>query len=220
MAGEKLEISPGYTPASVLVEETSDAMDNIFDVLIEWPEALQSSVSGLEAAVSYRCSGFEPPEPKTDTYEVTWHGVTAKKVKSGINLQREITLQFRLDANYRLYNLFTYWKKITGDGNTSGVSNTAKLLGTLKVVAPMSEYTAYNFKTAGEGKSADLLLNNSMDANLAYWTLKDCQVVEVGQPKFKNGASGEKQEYSVKFIFGDIGYPFYADPKSFIVSTN
>ena len=210
-----INYTPGYTPASVLMNCTGDAMDNIFDVLITWP---WDSSSSVEAAASYRCSDFKVPEPKTKTYDVTWHGVAVKKVASGVDLSRELSLTFRLDANYALYNKFITWKKITSDVNTSGVANTASALGIIRVVAPGSEYNTQNWSVGSSTESTLLLADGSsstaLNASMIYWTFNDCQAVEVGQPQFKNNATGTAMTYTVKFIFGDVAYPFYDKPTS------
>ena len=124
----------GWTPASVLMNSTGDAMSNIYDIIIDWPWDAGTATGTIfknaaEAAVSYRAEGFSIPEAKSKTYDVYWRGVKVKKVASGIDMDRKFDITFRLDANYALYQKFTAWKKIVGDVNTSGVANTASALG-------------------------------------------------------------------------------------------
>ena len=205
-------ILPGVTPASVLMTSTGDAMDNIFDVMVGWPTALESGAPA--AAASYRCKEFTVPKASTPTHNVSWHGVTVKKVSSGIKLERSQKLQFRYDANYSLYMRFKAWKRITGDVNTSGVANTESALGWLAVVAPGQEYNSQSFydmitKTPGNNENGDsLMYNNLSNMRLLYWILNSCQVVDVGSPKFQNKDTGSEMWYDVEFIYGDIADPF------------
>ena len=206
----------GWTPASVLVNSTGDAMDNIYDILIEWPWQGGSSnggvISGAEAAASYRASGFKIPEPKTKTYDVSWRGTSVKKVASGIELSRIFTLTFRLDANYALYQKFVAWRKVTNDVNTGGVSNTESALGKIQVIAPGAEYNSMSWTPATEAVSEKNMLSHALkNVTNVVWTFEDVQCVNVGQPEYKNGATGNAMSYVCEFTFGDVNYPFYSD---------
>lgn len=214
MANENIVLPVGWTPASVLVNSTGDAMDNIYDILIDWPGSstgTNGTVStAAEAAVSYRATGFNIIEPKTKTYDVSWRGVTVKKVASGIDMTRQFDVTFRLDANYALYQKFTAWKKLTGDVNTSGVANTASALGRVQVVAPGAEYNSLSWSTPSTSSDSDNLVSKALDSTTnLVWTFEDVQVIGVETPKFKNNAGGKAMEYKVTFIFGDVAYPFY-----------
>lgn len=200
--------------ATLLMTATGDAMNNMFDVGVKFP--WETSGDGIHPEVSYRCSGFEPPEDKTETYPVTWHGITVQKVKSGINMERKMSLTFRVDATYELYNKFKAWEKVTRDVNTGGVANTASALGQFWVWAPGSEYNAtdsFEKKPNGQGGA---YLRDSMEGKVAdlYWLYDNAQVINVSKPKFSNGASGEKMDYTVEFIFGDVNDPFSTQPKA------
>lgn len=211
---ENIVLPVGWTAASVLVNATGDAMDNIFDILIEWPwNSIGENgtvATGAEAAASYRANGFDIPEPTTNTYDVSWHGTTVKKVSSGVKLDRAFTITFRLDANYALYQKFTAWKKLTSDVNTGGVANTESALGRIQVIAPGAEYNSMSWSTPTTASDTDNMLSTALDSTTnLVWTFEDVQCIGVGTPKFKNGSTGNKLEYQVKFIFGDCSYPFY-----------
>lgn len=214
MANENIVLPVGWTPASVLVNATGDAMDNIYDILIDWPWAntgTNGAVStGAEAAASYRANGFNIPEPKTKTYDVSWRGVTVKKVAAGIELVRTFKLTFRLDANYALYQKFIAWKKVTGDINTSGVANTESALGRIQVIAPGAEYNSMSWSTPTAENDNDNMVSTALSSTTnLVWTFEDVQCINVGSPKFKNGSTGNKMDYEVEFTFGDASYPFY-----------
>lgn len=207
-------VSVGWTPASVLVNATGDAMSNIFDILIDWPwdtGAGPSISSTASAEASYRADGFDVPQPKTDTYDVTWLGVKVKKVASGVNLERTFKLTFRLDANYALYQKFLSWQKLTTDVNTSGVSNTESALGRIQVVAPGAEYNSMSWSVPSTGTDRENLVSQRLGSTKKLvWTFEDVQCINVGQPKFKNEQKGNAMKYEVNFTFGDVEYPFYS----------
>lgn len=202
------------TAASVLMEATGDAMNNIFDVMIVFP---WDSGDNSDAVVSYRCKGFEPPKAEVSTYDVTWHGISVKKVASGIKMDRTQKLTFRLDATYNLYNKFRAWAKVCADVNTGGVANTASALGQILVYAPGSEYNATSSFGASNPNGKDgTLLNETLNGKVTdlYWLLDDVQCVNVGVPKFENTGEGKSMEYEVQFIFGDVNDPFSTQPSA------
>lgn len=209
MADDIPSYLPGWTPASVLMNSTGDAMDNIFDISIFWPWDSQSD--STEVAASYRAEGFDIPEPKTKTHDVTWLGVTVKRVSSGVSLERTFDLNFRLDANYALYSKFVQWQKFVIDVNTSGVANTESALGKVTVTAPGAEYNAMSWTPATKAEAADNKLSvRGNNISKLVWTFEDVAVVEVGTPKFKNQGEGKVMMYKVKFTFGDASYPFFS----------
>lgn len=213
MADNLIEMNPGWTPASVLVNSTGDAMDNIWSLEVLWPWGEESD-SRLKAAVSYRIEGdVAIPSPQEVVYDVEWMGVKVKKIASGQGLDRKLNLNFRLDANYELYQRWQAWHKIVKDVNTGGMSNSASALGTLKIYAPGAEYNALSWTPATKNDdSANLLSAALPGVTKLVWTLSDVQVTNVTQPKFKNGAQGAKQTYTVSYIFGDVAYPFLGTP--------
>lgn len=206
--------SVGWTPASVLVNSTGDAMNNIFDIYIDWPWSTIGTNGQIsdatEAQVSYRAKGFDIPEPKTNTYKVTWNGITVNKVAAGVSLDRKFNLTYRLDANYALYNKFLAWKKLTSDVNTSGVANTASALGRVQVVAPGAEYNSLSWSTPETASAEQNLMHRRLGSTtMLAWTFEDVQCTNVGTPKFAQAETGSIMEYQVEFIFGDVAYPFY-----------
>ena len=211
-----LVLPVGWTPASVLMNATGDAMDNIYDIIIKFPwqgAATNNSIESdaADAATSYRASKFDIPEPKENTYDVEWRGVKVKKVGTGVMLERTFTLEFRLDANYALHQKFIAWEKLVHDVNTSGVANTASALGTVQVVAPGAEYNAMSWSTpTSANDEANMAVSALPNTTNLVWTFEDVAVVSVGQPKFKTAEKGSKMSYQVKFIFGDVAYPFYS----------
>lgn len=212
----------GATPASTLVQSTGDAMNNIFDVLIKFPWGEDAGAEG-----SYRCEGFNPPTPKTKTYDVTWHGIKVKRIAAGIQFDRDLTLKFRVDGNYAFYRKLVMWHNYTIDVNTgavanqrigggNGLSNDAEIL----VIAPGQEYNTamfeeMYFKTENRNNStgdSQLLNAGGFKGNLIAWKYNQAQLYQLAQPTFKNSDGGDTMSVEAKILFGDCIYPFFQDP--------
>jgi hypothetical protein len=180
-----------------LVNRGADAMDNMFDVSIQFPWAEAGSV------VTTRIDGFNIPDAGNDGYDISYHGVTMKRPSSKQAFNREFELTFVLDAAYALYGEFVNWSMMVADPVNGGVANWAAALGTVKVTALSG---AYNGTSTGDIYNAE---DGSIigDAN-PTWTFYDVWVSKVGQPQFKT-AGGDALTYAVSFKFGDCDYPFY-----------
>ena len=185
------------TAIQALVNRGADAMDNMFDVSIQFPWADGGSV------VTTRVDGFNIPDAANDGYDISYHGVTMKRPASKQTFSREFELTFVLDAAYALYGEFVNWEMMVTDPVNGGVANWAAALGTVKVTALSG---AYNGTSTGDIYKAD---DGSItgDAN-PTWTFYDVWVSKVGQPQFKTDG-GAAITYPVSFKFGDCDYPFY-----------
>ena len=211
----------GATPASTLVQSTGDMMNNIFDVLITFPWNTEAGPEG-----SYRCKGFTPPEPKTPTYKVTWHGIEVTRIGAGVKMDRKIDLNFRLDGNYSFYRKLTMWLSYSHDVNTGGVANQRvggenglSNDGKIVVIAPGQEYNPSMFNDAyykpGNTEGDNQLLNaGGFTGSLIAWQYNQVCLFELGQPKFENVAEGKSQEVKASFIFGDALYPGFTNPNA------
>ena len=215
---ENIVLPVGWTPASVLVNATGDAQDNIYDILVGFPwdnpsfgQGGSVLTNGIDPACSYRANGINIPEPKTKTYTVSWHGITVLKVAAGVQMERKFEITYRLDANYALYQKMTAWKKLTSDVNTSGVANTASALGVVQVIAPGAEYNSMSWSTPNTTSDEGNMLSSALASTTnLVWTFEDVQCINVGTPQFKNSEQGNKMEYKCEYIFGDAAYPFYS----------
>lgn len=216
---DKIAIAKG--PASIIMEGTADAMDNIWDAYVVWPWSNSADQDKDAMEFSYRCKGFKPPANPTFTYEVFWHGVGVKMISAGSGMNREMELQFRLDATWNLYNKFITWKKITNDSNTSGVANKAAALGKFFFAVPNTEYVSTSFENPGtDGSKAKLMIGDGSSEgklqnpqNCVWYGLSDVQVIDVSPISFQQKKQGNAPEFTVKVIFGDYADSFYDQVK-------
>lgn len=180
-----------------LVNRGADAMDNMYDVKIQFPWADSGSI------VTTRIDGFNVPEASNDGYDISYHGVSMKRPSSKQTMTRGFELTFTLDAAYALYGEFINWHMMATDPVNGGVANWAAALGKV-VVEGLSG--AYNGTSPNDiYDSGDFSIKG--DAN-PKWTFYDVWVSKVSQPQFKTDG-GAALTYTVSFNFGDCDYPFY-----------
>lgn len=210
----KINIAKG--PASIMMEGTADAMDNIWDAYVDWPWG-GDDTDAME--FSYRCQGFTPPQNPTKTYGVVWHGVEAQMIAAGSGMTRKFKLTYRLDATWNLYNKFVTWKKITNDSNTSGVANKAAALGNLFFAVPNTEYVSTSFPqpTTKAPSGTSIMIGGGKDGdgkilqqpkNCIVFGFADVQVVDVTPIKFQQSKDGKAPSFDVEIVFGDYADSF------------
>lgn len=187
-----------------LVNDTADAMSNMYDITVSWPWNNETTT----AEVSYRCDGFKINTPEAYTYDVNYHGVSYKKYGGGVKLDRTFELKLRLDATYEIYAKWKTWNKVVVDANNGGSSNTTPYLGQITITAVQGPYTALDFSVSSEDGST-LDGNTNFSGRTIKWQLYDVAVMSVEEPSFENVAQGKSLKYSVKGTYGRVNYPFF-----------
>ena len=190
----KINIAKG--PASIMMEGTADAMDNIWDAYVDWPWG-GDDTDAME--FSYRCQGFQPPQNPTKTYGVVWHGVEAQMIAAGSGMTRKFKLTYRLDATWNLYNKFVTWKKITNDSNTEYVSTSFP--------QPTTQPPSGTSIMIGGGKDGEGKILQQ-PKNCIVFGFADVQVTDVSPIKFQQSKDGKAPTFEVEVIFGDYADSF------------
>lgn len=202
--------------AGFLMESTSDAMNNIFDVKIRfpWDKSLDDSPEA-----SYRVQDFEPPTPDSGEYKVVWHGIEVTKMSSSLKLERKLKLKFRVDATMVLYNKLKTWERVSHDVNMGSVANKASALGTIVLIAPGGEYNAtsaswnepqISASSADSSNAKKGFLDQLMTTSTIFWAYGQVACKKVSEPKFEQTADGKPLVTDCEFLFGNCYYPFYA----------
>lgn len=211
-----------------LINSGADATKNMYDVLHKWPWSTNGSYDG---GVSVRQKGVTIPESSTETYDVSYQGVTMKRAATKVNLERSFEITYRLDAAYAEYGKFVRWHSYTSNPVTGQVGNTPLALGSVKIVAPKGQYNAYDlWDNKIDTKRAEKMRltgenDASSDDGYVLWEFDNVWVFKVTQPQFSPDG-GDALEFTVGYAFGDVDYPEYGanttsgiDPKN-IVSTD
>lgn len=185
-------------PVVQLVEDmTAEAMDNMFDVEITFPDSI-AAAQGLSQQAKYRCEAMTPPEPKAYSYDVEYKGHKIHRTASGIDLDHKFTLNFTIDAGYNLYTAFKAWNAICISPNNGGstVGNTLLAGGKIKLIGLVGTVAAVSDWGSKEAKAEAL-----------EWEFQNVVITSVGEPQFKKGAKGSQLKYKVEFFFGKYSYP-------------
>ena len=213
------------TPASILMESTADAFDNVFDLIINWPWGADSNADG----VYYRVSDFTPPKIEGMTYDVVWHGIKVHRIKPGMKIDRKLSFKFRVDANYGLYRKLVAWDKYTKNPNTGAFSNQrgggqsglSRGVASIYAFAPGTEFNVANFAenynasdNMSNGANKEILNEDGFTGDIIFWAFKDVNLVDANGLKYANKEEGNQQEITANFIFGDMYAPYYSDPVS------
>ena len=200
-----------------LINSGADATKNMYDVLHKWPWS-----DGFDGGVSVRQKGVNIPEASTETYDVSYQGVTMKRAATKVNLERTFEITYRLDAAYAEFGKFVRWHSYTSNPVTGQVANTPLALGSVKVVAPKGQYNAYDLwngkKTDPTDRSKQMGMSDSnvtlptADDGYVLWEFDNVWVTKVTQPQFSPDG-GDALEFTVGYAFGDIDYPEYGEDK-------
>ncbi len=93
-----------------LVTIQNDAFDNLYDIEITLPSLATQEISELH--LKLRAGDVSIPEPKVDAYKISYKTVEIEKPKPKVNLDRKLSLSFRIDANYDLYESLKDWQEL------------------------------------------------------------------------------------------------------------
>lgn len=145
---------------SDLVAAGADAMTNMF----EYDFSGLAGVGGnpdLLTQLRVRVSGFTPPDPKQASYPVSYKTVTITKKATKIELERKLTLQFRLDANYVVYEALKQYREqyckpeedVAGNGEPLAVRNSYVIVRSLakEVTNDSADAIEATLKNSGKG---------------------------------------------------------------------
>lgn len=195
-----------------LMASGADAMNNMFDVYINFPTVLDSDGTKQNSARVRIKDSFQPPAPETGTYTISYHGVEITRPSTTMTLDRKLSLKFRLDAKYELYETFIKWHNYVTDPNLGSFADNVNdsMLGTITVRQLAGEYLAPGTTgMAGLLGSADEVQQGNIVT--PEWKFKGVWVSKVDTPSFTAGKDGQNMEFGVEFYFDDIEYPFYTN---------
>jgi hypothetical protein len=207
---------------SAILALGADAMDNLFDVYITLPTAIQLP-GGVQTArdvleqktLRLRVAGFEPPVFKTKTYDVKYKTVSVKRPAAVIEGAREFKLTFRLDAYYDVYLALAKWRNTLYTPASGFASNqvgkgTAADFGTVEVVAlrgAVFQASNNSYQDAlGIAAEGSDVRTSTLAANQLRYGYKHVWLTDLDEPKFKTG-SGEVQSITASFQFGEFTDP-------------
>lgn len=225
----------------------ADAMDNMFDIQIVPPDGLKvfdslgtgrGGFMGPEEStflndITIRADGFSPPAFNPKTYKVAYKAVSIDRPATKIEGERQFTITFRLDANYRAYRFLSAWKSIIMQasngyatnalwdnslGDANGLDAINKVFGKVSVTAlsrPIYQTSGTPF--SAQGVSAGKFTEDSLvsagavdvaDTDKTIWNFRQVWVSKLDEPKYKTDG-GDIIKVEATFKFGDYDDPTY-----------
>ncbi len=106
-----------------LVTIQNDAFTNLYDIEITLPALVGQDISDLH--LKLRAGDIELPEPKVEGYKIPYKTVEIEKPKPKIVFDRKLSVSFRIDANYAVYEALKEWQELlfTDDGGYTPLSS-------------------------------------------------------------------------------------------------
>jgi hypothetical protein len=187
----------GQNAVSTLVSAGADAMNNLFEFRFIPPGSIGVDTNDLRI----RAQGFTPPNPTIQAYAVNWRTVSIERPSAKINLTRNFTVTFRIDANYRVFKVLEAWRGLTSISSTGYVNtDTFNNTGGIEVVALDR---IVNNTTMGD----DTTLSSIMQNSEMKWLFQDVWIGSIQLANYGTEASAA-QTATVTFHYGN-----YLDPQ-------
>lgn len=181
------------TAIQSLINAGADAMSNMYEVIFYPPNPLTPNDQDW---LKIRVKGFTPPNPEHLTYDVNWKAISIKRPATKITLDRTLEFEFRLDANYRVYQGLLTWQKYTSDATAGYADNEISGGGTIKVRALKVPVTSAFDGTADEIAAGDA----------AIWEFKDVWITKVTPPTYATD-DATALTVSATFAYGEYSGP-------------
>lgn len=189
---------------SAIIRAGADAMNNIFYARITWPENLLKTIQVSSLNLAVRCQGFTPPSFTMGSQTIMYKGVPVKKPYPIIQGDKELKLSFRIDANYKVYQLFKEWQYLYFRPFVNVSRNhipSEKDRGGIEVIVPT---VPSHWKEASFGSEVNDIDEKPLgvtDDNTMSWKFQDVWVTGIVEPQYKQGdASSMNTEITFSFI--------------------
>ena len=200
-----------------LIKAGADAMSNMYDVKIVFPDDIQTQLGTDIQAMIVRAKGFTPPEAEVVNYKVNYKTVEIDRPATKITMNRQFTISFRLDAYYAVYRALKMWAGRNGTPSTGYASNAlwdsaagspnnikgrviVTALSTPVLMDPSNPYFA-------EGVNTGNFSENPNSENL-IWEFDDVWVQKMTEPQFTMDDAGT-MDIEATFFFGNMKDPHY-----------
>lgn len=90
-----------------------DALDYESSVVVGFPEALNNS--NVLGTMNFRAVTYSVPEYSIPTYQQSYKGFTVDRWKAGTDTDKAVTISFRVDKYWTVYDALLTWAKACAD---------------------------------------------------------------------------------------------------------
>lgn len=91
-----------------LVNAGSDALNNLYEVSF-----VGGHLTQVNNNLKVRCTGFTPPQVSQDSYTVRFVNTYIDRPNAKVNVIRNFTISFRVDANFEVYKALLEQERVT-----------------------------------------------------------------------------------------------------------
>lgn len=156
-----------------LVAASADAQSNLYEISFTGLGGLANADSLLKV----RCDDFTPPEVSQEKYDVKYVTATIPRPRAAVNVTRNFTLNFRVDANYEAYKALCEQFNVTFKPTKSFATN--------DIFQLKEDNKLFNVKidVVKEG-----LLSETPET-MTLFLFKDCWITNITPISFKTGTS-------------------------------
>lgn len=190
----------------LLVNSGFDAFSNLYDVEISPPSILGGVDPNIQNTYKVRALDFKPVNLTLGEYKAHYKTVDLTRLNAQFTGEREFSIRFRVDANWRLYALAKKWKALY-----SKISTDEVYLGTLSDKAVSDPNQVYGYIKVYGYKSATGLSSTGSKDDQLYWEYKQVMLYDVVEPQFTR-ATSNPVDIECKFLFGEHKAGSVVDP--------
>lgn len=139
-----------------------------------------------EGALNFRATSFSVPAYEVSTYEQSYKGFSIQRWKPGTGMTREVSITFRIDKYWKVYDFLKTWLTCISDIERDGAvfpdvsENGLRTNITIQQIANLAK----GEKIVGKG-----------------WVFTGVFPKNIGEVSFDTTAEGETQTVSVTFGF-------------------
>jgi DNA modification methylase len=179
----------GENNIQILLNSGFDAFSNLYKVDLKPPAG-----KSIEDFKEIRIADFKAPEMKLGEYPQHFKTASITRLNALITGEREFSLTFRIDSDWKLYENLKKWRKLYFNIGTDQVFMGAySSIGT-----PYGEVVVKVFK----GTDLQNGVEESNYAEDVIWSYKNVILYDLTEPSLKRSGS-EPVTVTGKFLFGE-----------------
>ena len=124
-----------------IAEIGDDALSNLFELTFaSLPTKIIEAISGNPFDLAYRVQSFTIPSSGANIIPLNYKTQTITKVGGKVDVPNEFTFAFRVDRNWKLYQILSIWKNLMANSRTGAIGDNPvlkNLLRTTVIVNPI-----------------------------------------------------------------------------------
>lgn len=177
-----MALSFNNNPLMELITVGGDALNNLYDVVINLPDSIGADISSQQLRV--RLKGFTPPETSQKTYTVKYKGATLTRPSSELEIGQTFTLNFRLDSNYNVYKALLKLQSVTSNPAYAYATNALPPESDLATISVYALTTPIQDIASSSASSNYTATNSSL-----LFKYYGCWISKINKPQYKQDSS-------------------------------